>query len=154
MFSALLGDIVLGDQVWTGPVSSRDTRKAAFAEYKVACGKPPRSDHGDDLGQKSLAFFFDETFCEPDVELAKLTLAFDTRQGMALVTGDGTYDGRRWVVEAMETEILKTTPAGRAVRIRVQITLKEDASDLMQALGSAARSAAAGLSGGIATRRA
>lgn len=125
MIFALLGDIILGDAVWTGPTTAKETRKAAIAEHKVARGKPPLQDAGDDNDTKSLDFFWDETFCDAEIELAKLQAAFATRLPLPLVSGDGSFNGVRWLIEEMSVDTLKTTPFGRPVRMKVNVKLKE-----------------------------
>jgi phage protein U len=125
MIYALFGDIRIGDAVWTGPVSASETRKAALVLHKVSRGKMPVQDHGDDNDHKELGFFFDETFCEPQAELGKLQAAFAGREALPLVSGDGAFDGVRWLIEDMSVETLKTTPAGRPVRIKVKLKLVE-----------------------------
>ena len=125
MLFALLGEIVIGDAVWTGPTAARETRKAALAELKVARGKPPIQDMGDDNDVKTLDFFFDETFCDPDVELSRLSAAFDMRAPLPLVAGDGSFNGVRWLIEEYSVDTLKTTPFGRPVRMKVSAKLRE-----------------------------
>lgn len=129
MIYALLGDIVIGDAVWTGPTAARETRKAALAELKVARGKPPLQDMGDENDAKTMEFFFDETFCDPGVEQARLEAAFADRAPLPLVTGDGAFEGVRWLIEEFDVATLKTTPAGRPVRLKISVKLKECPAD-------------------------
>lgn len=147
MIYALLGDIVIGDAVWTGPTRASETRKAALAMHPVSRGKKPVQDHGDDNDTKSLEFFFDETFCDPQGELDKLNAAFASRSPLPLVAGDGSFDGVRWLIEDMSVDTLKTTPAGRPVRLRVKLKMIEVPMPSPQDVFSAiARASAAGLS--------
>lgn len=125
MIFALFGEIVLGDAVWTGPTGAKETRKAALVEHKVARGKPPIQDMGDDNDVKTLDFFFDETFCDAEVELSKLQAAFEARSPLPLVAGDGSFDGVRWLIEDYSVDTLKTTPFGRPVRMKVSAKLRE-----------------------------
>lgn len=148
MAFALLGTIRIGDPVWTGPTAAKKTRKASLPEHEVARGKPVVQDTGDALDVKTLDFFFDETFCDPEAELAQLEIAFEGRSPLSYVGGDGAYDGSRFVVEELEVETLKTTPAGRAVRIKASVKLKEVPTlDMLGLLGALARAAATGLAG-------
>lgn len=121
----LLGDFALGIDVLTGPTSGHEGEKATFARISVAEGKPVLQDRGDDLDTKKLKFFFDETFCDPVSEMARLKSVKASRMPMPLVAGDGTYTGARYVVEAIDAEIRKTTAAGRIVRIEASLTLVE-----------------------------
>jgi phage protein U len=146
MIFALLGDIRIGDAVWTGPDSADEERKAALVEHKVARGKPPVQDMGDDNDTKTLTFFFDETFCEPEAELSLLTTAFEIRQPLAYVGGDGSFRGVRWLVEQLKVKTLKTTLAGRPVRMKVTLKMLEcPAPSPLTFFSQIARAAATGL---------
>lgn len=146
MIYALLGEIVLGDAVWTGPTAAKETRKAALAELKVARGKPPIQDMGDDNDVKALDFFFDETFCDAEVELSKLQAAFEARAPLPLVAGDGSFDGVRWLIEEYAVDTLKTTPWGRPVRMKVAVKLREcPATSPLTFFAAIARAGAAAL---------
>lgn len=125
MIIALLGDIRIGDGVWTGPTAANETAKATLVEQKVARGKPPIQDMGDENMVKTLAFFFDETFCSPGAELSKLKRAFRARTPLAYVGGDGAYAGIRWLLEAVTVETLRSTPHGRPTRLKVEVSLRE-----------------------------
>jgi phage protein U len=125
MAFALLGNIVIGNGVWTGPNRAQESRKATLVEHKVSRGKPVVQDHGDELDSKVLEFFFDETFCEPLDELSKLEGAFHAREPLAYVGGDGAFAGVRYIIEEFSVDTLKTTPNGRVVRLKVSAKLKE-----------------------------
>ncbi len=152
MTFALLGDIILGEAStgvagsWTGPVAAGNGRKAALAEHKVSRGKPVLQDHGDDLDARTLEFFFDETFCSPAIELAKLDAAYAARRALPYVGGDGAFDGRRWVIESLDTKVLRTTPGGRIVRMQVSLQMREAAGSPLAFMGRIARAAASALS--------
>lgn len=120
-----LGDIPLGDGVLTGPSKQGETFKASLPELKVARGKPAVHDTGDELDQQSLEFFFDETFCDPEAELAKLKAAYAARSPLAFIRGAGGYSGARYVIEEMQADTLRTTPSGRATRYHVNLRMKE-----------------------------
>jgi phage protein U len=146
MIFAMLGDMPIGNAAWTGPTAAGEKRKATLVEHKVARGKPVVQDMGDELDDKTLEFFFDETFCEPQAELSKLEAAFDRRRPLAYVGGDGSFNGVRWIMESLDVKTLKTTPMGRPVRIKVTATMKEapDPSP-MSTLAQMAAVAAAGV---------
>lgn len=146
MIFALLGSIRIGDAVWTGPDAADEDRKAELVEHKVARGKPPVQDMGDDNDKKTLTFFFDETFCEPEAELAQLQAAFEMRMPLAYVGGDGSFRGVRWLVEELKVKTLKTTPYGRPVRMKVSLKMLEcPAPSPLTFFSQIARAAAIGL---------
>ena len=149
MIFAMLGDIRIGDAVWTGPTEASETRKATLPEHKVARGKPVVQDMGDERDTKKLEFFFDETFCDAQAELDRLMGAFDDRAALPLVAGDGSFDGVRWLIEAVDVKTLKTTPMGRPVRLKVQLDMKESpTTSPLAALSALAVSRAAALTSG------
>jgi hypothetical protein len=125
MIFAFLGNIKVGDAVWTGPNAASEKLSATLVEHKVARGKPPIQDMGDELATKQLEFFFDETFCHPTTELRRLSSAFAARQPMTWVAGDGAFNGIRWIVENLDVETLRTSPRGRPTRLRVKLQMKE-----------------------------
>lgn len=146
MIFALLGDIRIGDAVWTGPDAADEERKAELVQHKVARGKPPVQDMGDDNDKKTLTFFFDETFCDAEEELARLESAFDMRMPLAYVGGDGSFRGVRWLIETLKVKTLKTTMSGRVVRMRVTLTMIETpAPSPLTFFAQIARAAASGL---------
>jgi hypothetical protein len=148
MIFALLGDIKIGDAVLTGPSGVSETQYATLVEHQVARGKPPIQDMGDELLTKRLEFFFDETFCNPQVELLKLQAAFKTRTALAYVAGNGAFHGVRWIIESLDVTTLKTTPFGRPTRLKISVSMKEVAGfGLMGILIAAARATAISLRG-------
>jgi len=147
---AYLGAIPIGLSPFTGPTSANEREKTAFAKINVAEGKPPLQDMGDDLATKRLKFFFDETFCDPLVELERLRAARAARQPMPWVAGDGTFTGARYVIEEIDGDIRKTTLSGRITRIDVQVSLIESPVENLESLQQSLAQAAAGaLSGNI-----
>ena len=122
---AMLGGIRLGTSAFTGPTAGGEGIKAAFAQHKVAEGKPVPQDMGDDLATKTLDFFFDEGFCDPVAELAKLEAARLSRQPLPYVTGAGQYFGQRFWIESLSMKMKRTTPAGRLVRLDASLSLIE-----------------------------
>jgi phage protein U len=101
---------------------------------------------GDENDSKTLEFFFDETFCDCQSELAKLQVAFATRLPLALVAGDGAFNGVRWLVESLDVTTLKTTPYGRPVRMKVVVSLIEaPLGNMFNFLASLARGAASAI---------
>ncbi len=158
MIFALLGDIRIGDAVWTGPTAAKEARKATLVEHKVARGKPPVQDMGDELDTKSLEFFFDETFCDPETELSRLQQAFSARMPLTYVSGDGAFNGVRWLMEELDVTTEKTTPYGRPVRLKVTAKMKEiPALSPLTFFAQIARAAASAISaiggGNVAAQR-
>ncbi|MEN5083732.1 phage tail protein [Bosea sp. TWI1241] len=122
---AWLGSIKIGSNGFTAPVSSKETGKATFARHNVAEGKPVLQDVGEDLSSKTLSFFFDEAFCNPEAEMAKLAAAMRARRPLAYVAGGGSFSGARFVIESIDQDIKRTTLAGRTVRLESTLTLVE-----------------------------
>lgn len=148
MVFSLLGTIKIGDSSWTGPTAIKEGRKATLVEHKVARGKPPVQDMGDELDTKTLDFFFDETFCDPATEVLKLQAAHALRSPLPLVAGDGSFFGVRWVIESFDVQTLKATQRGRPVRMKVSASLKEVPSPSpLTFFSQAAKAAASGLTG-------
>ncbi|WP_457798090.1 phage tail protein [Methylocystis sp. S23] len=122
---ALLGAIPIGLSPLTGPTEAGGSEKATLARIDVATGKPALQDMGDDLAGKKLSFFFCESFCDPESEMGRLREARRARTPLPYVPGDGAFAGVRFIVESIDDEIRKTTPAGRVVRIEAHLTLIE-----------------------------
>lgn len=158
MIFAMLGDVRIGDAAWTGPNASKEGKKATLVEHKVARGKPPVQDMGDENDTKSLDFFFDETFCDAEAELSKLMAAFADRVPLTYVAGDGSFNGVRWLIEDLDVQTLKTTPYGRPVRMKVTAKLQEIPADspltfFAQIARAAASAISAIASGNVGARR-
>lgn len=148
---AFLGNIRLGTNALTGPNAVSDKLKAALPKLEPARGKPVLQDMGDDLDEKKMSFFFDETFCDPQTEYSKLEAAYLSRQALAYVGGDGLYRGKSYVIESLDTTTKKTTSEGRAVRIEVEIDMIEvPEAGTLSFLGSLAQGLAPAL-GNIAS---
>ena len=122
---ALLGDIPLGLSPLTAPTGSGVGRAVDYAEHPVVRGTPVLQDMGDALGARRLDFFFDEAWCEPADELAKLEAAIAARTPMSLVAGNGGGRPLAYVARALDVTHLKTTAAGQPTRIEATLTLTE-----------------------------
>ena len=120
-----LGDISFGSDVLTGPTSFGEELTNSLPEHAVVRGKPVVQDTGEELDKRSFAFFFDETFCEPEAELAKLRAAHASRSALALVPASGAYRGKRFVVVSISPDIKKTRENGRVTRVSASMKLKE-----------------------------
>ena len=123
---AHLGDLKLGiSNILTGPIASDESLGNTINEYAVLRGKPVPVWAGEELDLRNFAFFFDETFCDPDAEYSKLKKARSDKSAMALVMGNGTYLGKKYWIEGVNITWLKTTPGGKLVRLEAGISLKE-----------------------------
>ena len=149
----LLGSIPLGVAPLTGPVSHGIERAGTFVQHATTRGKPALQEIGEELDTQSFSFFFSEEFCDPAAELAKLEIAFAVKSPLPLSLGDGTFTGKRYVIESLSLGIIKTNRSGSPVRIEATMGLLEDplAGGLFAQLTSIAKSRATALSGSAAT---
>lgn len=122
---ALLGDIQIGLSPLTGPTGSEVGRSVDYAEHAVVRGTPVLQDMGDALGTRRLDFFFDEGFCDPLAELARLEAAIAARTPMALAIGDGGAQPLSYVARALSVTHRKTTAGGTVTRLEASIELTE-----------------------------
>lgn len=120
-----LGDINFGSDVLTAPTAFGEELSNSLPEHKVVRGKPVLQDTGEELDQRSFSFFFDETFCDPEAELAKLRAAHASREALALVPASGAYRGARYVAVSISPKIEKTREDGRVTRVSASMKLKE-----------------------------
>lgn len=145
----LLGDIVLGvgtgAGALTGPTALTEQYANSFARHDVLRGKPVLQFIGQDLDTREFSFFFDEGFCDPEAQWRLLLSAYATRVSLPLIAA-GPFDGRHFVVESLDRDILKTTRSGgRVVRLESTLSLLEaPIPDLLSAgLSGAVRTASA-----------
>lgn len=122
---AWLGDILLGTDVMTGPTGSEEELGNTINEHMVVRGKPVLQDAGEENDRRTFSFFFDETFCDPVAQYAKLRAVRASREALPLVHGNGAYLGNRYVVKSVRITHRKATPSGRPVRIEGEIELIE-----------------------------
>lgn len=144
----LLGSIPLGIAPLTGPVGHSFDFANTFAEHQPTRGKPVLQEIGEELDRRTFDFFFSEEFCSPATELAKLEAAFALKTPMPLVLGDGSFNGRRYVVESLSGRIVHTDRSGSPVRVEATIGLLEDpiAGGLFSLITSIAKARAPALS--------
>ncbi len=122
---AWLGDIILGTDVMTGPVSSGEDLGNTINEHQVVRGKPVLQDAGQENDRRTFRFFFDETFCDVAAQYEKLRAARASREALPLVHGNGAYLGKRYVVQSVRITHKKATPSGAPVRIEGELELIE-----------------------------
>lgn len=126
----LLGDQVIGLTGHLGPVEDGETLSMRLVRHELQRGKPILQDLGNDAGSRSLKFFFDETFCDPQAELAKLHSAFKGRKSLRLYFDQAGFKLSAYTIEKMTITRQKTTPRGRLVRVEIELEMVESATDL------------------------
>lgn len=145
----LFGGSVIGVNHLTGAVSDEEEAAVRLVRHEPVRGKPILQDLGDDAGTRSLSFFFDETFCDPEVELAKIEAAFKARVPMELFFDLLGFQISAWVIERRRINRKKTSATGRLVRVEVEVDLVESAGSVGGILGGAAERARAALNPGL-----
>ncbi|SNY91457.1 Phage P2 GpU [Cohaesibacter sp. ES.047] len=123
---AYLGDFTLGQSnAMSGPKSDSQTWGNTIHEHKVVRGKPVPQYAGEELDKRTLEFFFDESFCDPQTEYARLKAARSSGSVMPFTSGHGDYDGTHYQITSISPVIEKTTSGGRIVRLSASIELLE-----------------------------
>lgn len=152
MITHWLGSIPFGSDALTGPTGQTIDRANTFAEYAVTRGKPVVHEVGEELDYQTFEFFFDETFCDPSAEKARLETALALKTPLPLMLASGGYNGTRFVVDALAITVQHTDRSGRVVRIEATMTLREaPVTGLLGLLASIARGRAPALSGRAST---
>lgn len=150
MILSWLGSVTLGTfggvDYLTGPTADRERLRNSWARHDVISGKPVLQEIGRELDERALKFFFDEVFCNPVLQWARLRAALKAGTPMPFVTQAG-FSGVRYVVESLEKQTQKTTRSGTVVRIEAAMTLIEAPAvnlpdSLMSGMGSALKGAA------------
>lgn len=126
MISYLLGSIRFGVDPLAEPTGSAVQRQTTTAQHGTTRGKPALQLIGEELDTRTLDFFFSEEFCDVGSERAKLEAAYAAKNAMPLVQGDGTFDGKRYIVDSLAIRTIKTDRGGNPVRIEASMTLLED----------------------------
>ena len=80
---------------------------------------------GEELDYQTFEFFFEETFCDPAAEKARLETALDLKTPLPLMLASGGFDGKRFTVDALTITVQQTDRSGRVVRIEATMTLRE-----------------------------
>ncbi|MBI0177585.1 phage tail protein [Bartonella apis] len=129
MLLSYLGSIALGtfaaNDYMTGPTADKERFRNTWARHDVIRGKPVLQEIGRELDERTFDFFFDETFCTPTVQWARLWTAFQMKTPMPFLTQTG-FAGMRYVVESLDKDNLKTTKrGGTVVRMDCTMTLIE-----------------------------
>ncbi|KAA6404496.1 phage tail protein [Candidatus Tokpelaia sp.] len=149
MITAMLGSITLGVlgglDYLTGPKSDRERFRNTYARHDVISGKPVLQEIGRELDERNMSFFFDETFCNPVAQWARLWAAYQMKMPLPFVSQAG-FAGMRYVVEGLEKDNQKTTRSGVIVRIEATMTLIEapllnPLDSLMQGMGAGLKNA-------------
>lgn len=133
----LFGSSIIGVDHLTGATSDAETKSARLARHKLLRGRPVLQDLGNDAGTKQLKFFFDETFCDTEAELRKITLAFEARVPMRLFFDLQGFEVGVYLIERLRIERKKTTPRGRLTRAEIEVDLIENKLQIGGAVGAA-----------------
>lgn len=119
------GAIPLGTSHLTGPTGDDAGYQNTDAEHPTARGKPQIQEIGAERDEKTLSFFFDEGFCNVEVEHARLVAALKSRSPAPLTVPGRAYNGTLWRVDSLKVTARATNRAGVLKRIEATITLKE-----------------------------
>lgn len=122
----IFGSFRLGVDHLTGPTGESESRKATNAEHAIARGKPVVQRIGKERDGLDFEFFFDEGFCSPGAEYARLEAAFELGTPGPLVVPGRPFRGRSFLVEDLSNKVEATSRSGRLVRVSASIALKED----------------------------
>ncbi|WP_299773142.1 phage tail protein [uncultured Tateyamaria sp.] len=141
----LFGDSVIGTDHLTGPTTDDEVKSARFARHTPLHGRSVLQDLGNDNGTKRLRFFFDETFCDVQVERAKIEAAFLLRVPMRLFLDLRGFEVGVYIIERLRIRNLKTTSRGRLVRVEIEVELVESPVRIDGVLDAAAGTARAAL---------
>jgi len=125
MLLSFLGNIILGtfgpNDYMTGPVADKEHFKNTWARHEVIRGKPVVQEIDRELDEREIDFFFDERFCNPSVQWARLWAAYQVKRPLPFIT-QGGFNGVRYVVESLDKNNLKTTRRGGVV-VRMECTM-------------------------------
>lgn len=138
----LFGSSIIGIDPLTGPTGDDGSVSARLARHELVRGKPVLQDLGDDAATRRIRFFFDETFCVPEVELAALEAAFRARIPMRLFLDLGNFALGVFVIESLKVDRQKTSSFGRIVRAELTADLIETDVAALRAVTRAAASVA------------
>lgn len=125
MLSVLWGSITLGVDHLTGPIAAQTKYKNTDVEHATARGKPQVQEIGQERDEQSFSFFFDETFCDVELQHARLLAAYRSRSSAPLVIPGAAFRGALWRIETLDVTTKATTASGRLVRIEASVTMKE-----------------------------
>lgn len=109
----------------TGPTSDELDFEARFARHTPVRGESIIQDLGNEAPPRKLRFFFDESFCDPEEELAKIQSAFEARRALRL---SARAPLGSFIIERMNVKRLKLSPSGRLVRTEVNVELIRSSS--------------------------
>lgn len=99
-----------------------------YAEHARIEGKPGLQFIGEKLNEISISLIFNNHYCQPDVELARLHDAMVAHQALALVFGNGDYRG--WfVITDIRATSQQTDGLGNVQSSSAELTLREYIGD-------------------------
>ena len=126
MIFAWLGSIQLGGtSALTGPTAAEETLAGDHHEHKVVRGKPVPQLGGAALDRQSFSFFFDESFCAPEDEYARLVFAQTDGAVLPFTPASGGFRGKYYFIRQLKGVTHKTTEGGRVTRISATLELVE-----------------------------
>lgn len=134
----MLGASLFGTDHMTGPKSQEETKSARFARHDLVRGKPAFQDLGNDAETLRLSFFFDETFCNVETELAIITAAFELRTPMRLMLDISAAAIGVYQIQSLTIRRQQTTSSGRVTRADLDVELIENIIGFDGLLGAAA----------------
>lgn len=134
----LFGTSVIGTDAMVSPKSASQNRQARFARHELVRGTPILQDLGDDAGTRQLGFYFDDAFCNPELELRKIDLAFANRVPMKLFFDLIGFEVSTFLIERIRIKSRQTSRAGRLTRVDVEVELIESPPDSTKVEGAAA----------------
>ncbi len=120
----------------TGPKSSEYGEASRFAQQSPSYGKPISQDRGDELATRSLSFYFDQNFCDPESEISKLSNARKSRSVVRVDIGN-RYDKHSYVIDKLKVTELETDDNGSPTRAEVTLDLIETKNKLSSLVGLA-----------------
>lgn len=105
-----------------------------YAVHDVVDGKPRLQSMGDGLKGVKIDILFHSAYCNPELEMVRLTAAASSHEAMSLVYGSGKYEGQ-FVIEQIRSSTRHTDRKGGLVAITAQLQLMEWAGGGFSILG-------------------
>lgn len=121
----LFGIFIIGIDYLMGFISDDEDKMVCFVCYDLVCGKFVFQDLGDDVGIKQLSFFFDEIFCDLQVELCKIDLVFKGCVFMKLFFDFVGFEVGVFLIEWLCIKCQKILLLGCVVCIELEVELVE-----------------------------
>ncbi len=119
-----------------------------FASTLQHAARPVLQEIGEELDTRNFSFSFRRSFAIRPPNWRSLKQPLRLKTPLPLVLGNGVFNGKRYVVESLSGQIIKTSRSGAPVRIEATIGLLEDpvAGGLFSLITSIAKARAPALS--------